>query len=133
MNRYGKEGYEFHHKPEGSVLEIEFRLNDMKFTALNGGPLFKFNESVSIMVYCDTQEEIDNYWSKLTQDGEESMCGWLKDKYGVSWQIIPRVLKEYFAERDMEKRASVERAMFRMRKLIIEDLRRAYEGKTVTA
>jgi predicted 3-demethylubiquinone-9 3-methyltransferase (glyoxalase superfamily) len=85
------------------------------------------------MVYCDTQEEIDNYWSKLTQDGEESMCGWLKDKYGVSWQIIPRVLKEYFAERDMEKRASVERAMFRMRKLIIEDLRRAYEGKTVTA
>src|SRR5512133_1766312 len=98
IEKYGKEGYEFHHKPEGSLLAIEFRLNDMKFMALNGGPIFKFNESVSVMVFCDTQEEIDNYWSKLTEGGEESMCGWLKDKYGVSWQVVPAILPQLLAD-----------------------------------
>lgn len=127
-----KEGFEFHRKPEGSALAIEFRLNDMKFLALNGGPLFKFNESVSVMVFCDTQEEIDNYWSRLTEGGEESMCGWLKDKYGVSWQIVPSVLNDYIAEGDLKKLGRFNNAMFKMRKLIIADLKRAYEGKGVT-
>jgi predicted 3-demethylubiquinone-9 3-methyltransferase (glyoxalase superfamily) len=132
MERYTSEGYEFHKKPAGSVLAIEFRLNDMKFMALNGGPLFKFNESVSIMVFCDTQEEIDNYWSRLTEGGEESMCGWLKDKYGVSWQIIPSIFNEYLAKGDVEKMNRFNKALYTMRKLIIEDLKNAYEGKTVS-
>jgi len=132
INKYGKEGFEYHRKPEGSVMEVEFRLNDMKLTALNGGPLFRFNESVSIMVYCETQEEIDNYWSKLTEGGEESMCGWLKDKYGVSWQIIPTLFNEYIVDNNTERKARVEKAVFQMRKLIIADLKNAYEGKTVS-
>jgi predicted 3-demethylubiquinone-9 3-methyltransferase (glyoxalase superfamily) len=133
MERYTKTGFEIHKQPEGKVLAIEFRLNDMKFMALNGGPLFNFNESVSVMVFCDTQEEIDSYWSKLTSDGgEESMCGWLKDKYGVSWQIIPSIFNEYLAEGNSEKLDRFNKALYSMRKLIIEDLKNAYEGKTVT-
>jgi predicted 3-demethylubiquinone-9 3-methyltransferase (glyoxalase superfamily) len=127
-----REGFEFHKKPEGSALAIEFRLNDMKFLALNGGPIFKFNESVSVMVFCDTQEEIDYYWSKLTEGGEESMCGWLKDKYGISWQIIPSIFNDYIAEGDLEKLSRFNKALYKMRKLIIADLQNAYEGKTVT-
>jgi predicted 3-demethylubiquinone-9 3-methyltransferase (glyoxalase superfamily) len=132
INKYGKEGFEFHQKPEGSVMEVEFRLYDMKFTALNGGPLFRFNESVSVMVYCETQEEIDHYWSKLTEGGEESMCGWLKDKYGVSWQIIPSLINDYLDDNNTERKSRVEKALFQMRKLIISDLKNAYEGKPVS-
>jgi predicted 3-demethylubiquinone-9 3-methyltransferase (glyoxalase superfamily) len=131
LERYTNEGLEYNeHASEGSVLAIEFRLNDMKFMALNGGPLFKFNESVSVMVYCDTQDEIDYYWNKLTgEGGEESMCGWLKDKYGVSWQIVPSILKKYLAEGNMEKMQRFNQALYKMRKLIIADLQNAYDGK----
>jgi predicted 3-demethylubiquinone-9 3-methyltransferase (glyoxalase superfamily) len=132
INTYGKEGFEFHQKPEGSVMTVEFRLNKMHFLALNGGPIFNFNEAVSIMVNCDNQEEIDHYWNKLTEGGEESQCGWLKDKYGVSWQIVPRLLTEYMTDHDSARRSRVERAFFKMRKLIINDLSEAYHGVEVT-
>ena len=131
IERATSEGSEFHRKEEGEVLAIEFRVNDMKFLGLNGGPLFKFNESVSVMVFCDTQEEIDFYWSRLTEGGEESMCGWLKDKYGVSWQIVPSILNDYIAEGNLEKLGRFNNALYKMRKLIIKDLKDAYEGKTV--
>lgn len=130
---YGKEGFEYHGKPEGAVMTIDFRLNNMKFTALNGGPLFRFNEAVSIIVNCETQEEIDYYWSKLTEGGEESQCGWLKDKYGVSWQIAPDFISDYMSDKDMVRRSRVERAMYPMKKIIINDLKRAYEGQEVHA
>jgi predicted 3-demethylubiquinone-9 3-methyltransferase (glyoxalase superfamily) len=128
---YSKEALEFNNDAsEGSVLAKEFSLNGMNFMALNGGPMFKFNEAVSVMVYCDTQEEIDHYWNRLTEGGgEESMCGWLKDKYGVSWQIIPSIFREYLAKADTEKLSRFNQAMYKMRKLIIADLKNAYEGK----
>jgi len=129
INRFGKEGFEFHGMPEGSVMTVNFRLNEMNFIALNGGPLFKFNESISIVVHCDTQEEIDHYWSSLTAGGEESMCGWLKDKFGVSWQINPSILSAYLADKDPAKRSRVGQAIFKMRKLDIQKLKDAYEGK----
>ena len=129
ISRFGKEGFEFHGKPEGTVMTVDFRLNQMKFVALNGGPQFKFNESVSIMIYCDTQEEIDHYWTKLTEEGEEGPCGWLKDKFGVSWQVIPTILPDYLTDKDIQKRNRVSNAMFQMTKFDIEKLKQAYEGK----
>jgi predicted 3-demethylubiquinone-9 3-methyltransferase (glyoxalase superfamily) len=92
ISRYGKEGYEHHGRPEGTVLTVSFHINGQPFTALNGGPVFKINEAISFQVLCDTQEEIDDYWAKLTQGGQEIECGWLKDKYGVCWQIVPTIL-----------------------------------------
>jgi predicted 3-demethylubiquinone-9 3-methyltransferase (glyoxalase superfamily) len=94
VSRYGEAGHEIHGKPAGSVLTIEFELNGQAFTALNGGPTFKFNEAVSFQVGCESQEEIDYYWGKLSEDGDKNaqQCGWLKDKFGVSWQIVPNVL-----------------------------------------
>jgi len=95
ISYYGKEGYDIHKQKEGTVLTVEFEINGQPYTALNGGPDFQFNESVSFQVFCDTQEEIDYYWDTLTANGgEESYCGWLKDKFGVSWQIVPAVLSE---------------------------------------
>jgi predicted 3-demethylubiquinone-9 3-methyltransferase (glyoxalase superfamily) len=93
ISRYGKEGFEIHGQKEGSVMTVSFTLNGQSFVALNGGPVFRFNESVSFQIFCDTQEEIDYFWERLTEGGEESQCGWLKDKYGVSWQVIPSVLQ----------------------------------------
>lgn len=129
ISRFGKEGFEHHGKPEGSVMSIDFKLNKMKFIALNGGPIFKFNEAISIVVYCDTQEEIDHYWVKLTEDGEEQLCGWLKDRYGISWQITPGFLHEYLTDMDPEKRSRVSTAAFQMKKFEIEELVTAYNGK----
>jgi predicted 3-demethylubiquinone-9 3-methyltransferase (glyoxalase superfamily) len=131
-SRFGKEGFEFHGKPEGTVMTIDFTLNQMKFIALNGGPNFKFNESISIIIYCDTQEEIDYYWTKLTEEGEESQCGWLKDKFGLSWQITPTVLPVYLTDTDNEKRNRVSNISFQMTKFDIERLNQAYEGKERT-
>lgn len=88
ISYYGKEGFEFHGREEGSVMTVSFTIDDQPFTALNGGPVFKFNESVSLQVFCSTQDEIDYYWDRLTEDGEEGQCGWLKDKYGLSWQVF---------------------------------------------
>src|SRR6185369_5414545 len=94
ISRYGKEGFEIHGQKEGTVLTIEFEIEGQKFMALNGGPLFRFNEAVSFVVDCETQEELDDYWEKLSAVPESEQCGWLKDKYGVSWQIVPKILDE---------------------------------------
>jgi predicted 3-demethylubiquinone-9 3-methyltransferase (glyoxalase superfamily) len=121
--RYGKAGVEVHGKPEGAVMTIEFTLNGMQFLGLNGGPHFTFNEAVSIVVNCDTQEEIDHYWSSLTADGgQEGPCGWLKDKYGVSWQINPRILSELLCDKDPDRVARVTKAFLKMKKFDIQQL-----------
>lgn len=120
ISRYGKEGFEAHGMKEGTVLTVAFQINGQSFTALNGGPIFKFTEAVSFQVFCDTQEEIDNYWNKLTDGGEESQCGWLKDKFGVSWQIVPSILPELMS--DPAKAGRVTNAFMQMRKFDIEKI-----------
>ena len=120
ITRYGKEGFEFHGQQEGTVMTINFNVNGQSFTALNGGPLFKFNESVSFQVFCENQEEIDDYWDKLTAGGEESQCGWLKDKFGVSWQIIPDILPVLL--KDPAKAGKVTNAFMQMKKFDISKL-----------
>lgn len=132
ITRYGKEGFEIHGKPEGSVLTVEFRLNQMRFVALNGGPQFTFDEAISIMVQCDTQEEIDHYWDALTDGGEEGPCGWLKDRFGVSWQIVPTIVPKYLTEGDAAQAARVQQAIFQMKKLDIARLKEAFEGSSTT-
>jgi predicted 3-demethylubiquinone-9 3-methyltransferase (glyoxalase superfamily) len=129
ISRFGTEGFEYHHKPEGTIMSVDFRLNEMNFTALNGGPEFRFNEAISIIVYCETQDEIDYYWSRLTEGGEEVQCGWLKDKFGLSWQIVPSFLHDYINDDDVQKKNSVERALFRMKKIQIEELEDAFKGQ----
>lgn len=113
--------------PKGSVLTANFVLDGQEFTALNGGPQFKFTEAFSLVVHCQTQEEVDRYWEKLSEGGEESMCGWLKDKYGLSWQITPDILLEYMQDKDADKANRVMQAMLQMRKIDIAKLKQAYE------
>ena len=121
--RYGKEGFEFHQMPEGTVMTIEFTINGISFVGLNGGPIFKFSEAISIMVNCDTQEEIDHYWAVLTADGgQEGPCGWLKDKFGVSWQIAPTILSELLTSDDASKVQRVTKAYLQMKKFDIQKL-----------
>jgi predicted 3-demethylubiquinone-9 3-methyltransferase (glyoxalase superfamily) len=129
ISRYGKEGYEIHRKREGSVMTVEFELDGQPFTALNGGPIFKFNEAISFQVDCATQEEVDYYWENLSEGGDENaqQCGWLKDKYGLSWQIVPRPLLEMLNDPDAKKSQRVMAAMLKMKKIEIETLKRAYE------
>jgi predicted 3-demethylubiquinone-9 3-methyltransferase (glyoxalase superfamily) len=102
--RNGEAGHEVHGKPAGTVMAVSFELNGQIFTALNGGPLFKFNEAISFQVHGETQEEVDNYWNKLSEGGDEKaqQCGWLKDKYGVSWQVVPNLLREMINDPDSE-------------------------------
>ena len=115
--------------PKGSVMIVDFELDGQQFTALNGGPHFKFTEAISLLVHCDTQEEIDHYWEKLTADGgQESQCGWLKDKYGLSWQIAPDQLLKVWSEAEPAKAQRVTQAMMGMKKLIIKDLEAAAAG-----
>jgi predicted 3-demethylubiquinone-9 3-methyltransferase (glyoxalase superfamily) len=121
ISRFGKEGFEHHGQKEGTVMTVSFEINGQPFTALNGGPIFKFNESISFQVFCDTQEEIDHYWDKLTEGGEEVMCGWLKDKFGVSWQIVPSALAELMS--DPARADRVTKAFMKMKKLDIEILK----------
>ncbi len=128
ISRYGKEGFEFHKKPSGTVMTVEFSLNGMNFLALNGGAQFVFNEAASIVVQCETQEEIDHYWNSLTENGEEGPCGWLKDKFGVSWQIVPSILPAYLADENAERSGRVTAAFLQMKKFDIEKLREAYLG-----
>jgi predicted 3-demethylubiquinone-9 3-methyltransferase (glyoxalase superfamily) len=130
VTHYGKEGYEIHGRKAGSVLTVEFKIAGQKFVALNGGPVFKFNEAISFMVRCKTQKEIDYYWKKLSQggDSEAQRCGWLKDKYGVSWQIVPIVLDKMMQDKDTKKSDRVMKALLQMRKLDIKTLKRAYEA-----
>ncbi len=130
VTRYGEAGREIHGKPPGSVMTVEFELDGQAFTALNGGPLFKFNEALSLQVNCETQEEVDYYWEKLSAGGDEAaqQCGWLKDKYGVSWQVVPTLWIEMVNDPDPEKTQRAMEAMFQMKKLDIEELKRAFEG-----
>lgn len=111
--------------PEGAVMTVTFELDGQKLVALNGGPHFTFNEAISFQVSCETQDEVDYLWSKLSQGGEEGPCGWLKDKYGVSWQIVPTALAELIGDPDPEKAQQAMKAMLGMRKIDIEALRRA--------
>lgn len=128
--RYGKEGFEIHGRPEGSVMVVEFEVNGQEFMALNGGPIFKFNESVSLVVHCETQKEIDDYWQKLTANGgQESQCGWLKDKFGLSWQITPTALRKMMAAGTKEQNERVVAAYMKMKKFDIAALERAFAGK----
>lgn len=126
--RYGKEGVDIHGMPEGSVMTIEFLLDGQEFVALNGGPHFRFNEAVSFIVNCDTQEEVDHYWSKLGEGGDPKaqMCGWLKDKFGLSWQVVPTILTELMLDKDPRKAANVMNTMLKMKKLDIAPLEEAY-------
>jgi predicted 3-demethylubiquinone-9 3-methyltransferase (glyoxalase superfamily) len=127
--RYGEEAAKVSEsgRPVGSVLTVEFEIEGQKFVALNGGPQFKFNESVSFVINCETQEEVDYFWGKLTADGgEESACGWLKDKFGVSWQVTPTVLIDMLHEKDAAKADRVMHAMLQMRKIDIKALKDAY-------
>ena len=128
ITRYCKIGFELHGQPEGSVQTVAFRLAGQSFTALNGGPLFKFSEATSFQVMCDTQAEIDRLWSSLTDGGSESHCGWLKDRFGLSWQIVPSILPTYMTQGDPERIALVAQAFLPMRKLDIATIERAYRG-----
>ena len=134
-HRYGKEGYEIHKRPEGSVMTIEFFLGEQAFLALNGGPVFRFNEAVSFIVNCATQEEIDYYWEKLSAGGdpEAQQCGWLKDKYGLSWQIVPIGLDELISEYGSPKAEAVMRALFQMKKPDIQKLEEAYRQQKLVS
>jgi predicted 3-demethylubiquinone-9 3-methyltransferase (glyoxalase superfamily) len=130
--RYGEEAAKVSQsgRPAGSVLTIEFEIEGQKFTALNGGPVFKFNESISFVVNCDTQKEVDYFWKKLTADGgQESQCGWLKDKFGLSWQVVPRALIDMLQDKDPKKSERVMKAMLQMQKLDIKTLKDAYARK----
>ncbi len=119
--RYGEAGP----RQEGTVMTVNFELNGQEFVALNGGPEFTFNEAISFQVSCETQDEVDDFWSKLSADGEEGPCGWLKDRYGVSWQIIPTRLMELLDDPDPEKSQRAMRAMLQMKKIDIATLERA--------
>jgi predicted 3-demethylubiquinone-9 3-methyltransferase (glyoxalase superfamily) len=130
ISRYGEAGQEVHGRPPGTVLTVAFELDGQAFTALNGGPVFKFNEAISFQVNCATQEEVDYYWEKLSAGGDDKaqQCGWLKDRYGASWQIVPVALVEMIADPDPGKAGRVMEAMLRMKKLDIAGLKRAYAG-----
>jgi predicted 3-demethylubiquinone-9 3-methyltransferase (glyoxalase superfamily) len=128
--RYSAAGQEIHGQKPGSVMTVAFELDGQTFVGLNGGPAFKFTEAISFQINCDTQEEIDYYWDKLGAGGDPQQCGWLKDRFGLSWQVTPRMMDELFED---EKSAGAQRAMdamLKMKKLDIAELRRAYEGET---
>ena len=127
ITRYEEQGAAASGRPKGSVMTIQFQLEGQEFVALNGGPHFKFTEAVSFVVNCKTQEEVDEYWAKLTAGGEEVQCGWLKDKYGLSWQIVPTALPEMLKDKDPAKAKRVMEAMLQMKKIDIPTLKRAYD------
>jgi predicted 3-demethylubiquinone-9 3-methyltransferase (glyoxalase superfamily) len=125
--RYSEAGREFHHKEPGSVMTIAFELEGQPFTALNGGPMFKFSQAISFVIKCQTQDEIDHYWDKLSEGGDAKarQCGWLKDKFGVSWQVVPNNLSELLGGSDPAKSQRAMQALLRMKKLKLEELQRA--------
>jgi predicted 3-demethylubiquinone-9 3-methyltransferase (glyoxalase superfamily) len=129
ISRYGEAGREVHKRPPGSVMTVAFELDGQPFTALNGGPVFTFNEAISFQVNCDTQKEVDYYWEKLGAGGKEVACGWLTDKFGVSWQITPTVLIDMLHDKNAEKAERVMHAMLQMKKIEIAKLKAAYDGK----
>ena len=127
--RYGEEGAKAAGRPKGSVMTVVFKLEGQEFIALNGGPVFTFSPAISFVVNCETQEEVDNLWEKLSEGGEKEQCGWLKDKYGVSWQIVPTVLGEMLQDKDPKKSRRVMEAILKMDKIDIETLKQAYEQR----
>jgi len=129
ISRYTKAGQDVHHKPPGSVMVVEFEIEGQTFTALNGGPNFKFSEAISLQIRCETQAEVDYFWGTLTQGGQEGPCGWLKDKYGLSWQVFPKVLRKMLMDSDADKSGRVTNAFMKMKKLDIAKLEQAYRGK----
>jgi len=131
VSRFSEAGREIHGRPPGSVMTVEFELDGQRFTALNGGPVFTFNEAISLIVNCETQDEIDYYWDKLSAGGDEAaqQCGWLKDKFGVSWQVVPTALDRMMTDPDSNKAARATEAMLRMKKFDIAALERAFEGR----
>jgi predicted 3-demethylubiquinone-9 3-methyltransferase (glyoxalase superfamily) len=130
ISRYGEAGREVHGMAPGTVLTVAFELDGQPFTALNGGPAFKFSEAISFQVSCETQKEVDFYWAKLSEGGDEAaqQCGWLKDRFGVSWQIVPSILPELVGDPASEKSQRAMKAMMGMKKLDIAELKRAYAG-----
>ncbi|NJK53734.1 MAG: VOC family protein [Leptolyngbyaceae cyanobacterium SU_3_3] len=124
ITHYGEAGYAVHGKPAGTVMTVAFELNGQAFSALNGGPMFKFNEAISFQVKCQNQEEVDYYWEKLSAGGDETaqQCGWLKDRYGVSWQIVPNILLEMISDADSTKSQHAMTAMLQMKKIAISEL-----------
>ena len=129
--RYGEAGREIHGRPPGSVMTVAFELDGQSFTALNGGPVFKFNEAISFQLNCDTQADVDYYWEKLSKGGDKAaqQCGWLKDQFGVSWQVVPKVLPELLMDPDPAKSQRAFNAMLQMKKLDIAELKKAHAGK----
>jgi len=130
ISRYTEAGREVHGRPPGSVMTVAFELDGQSFTALNGGPIFKFNEAISLQVMCDTQEEVDYYWAKLSEGGDPKaqQCGWLKDKYGLSWQVVPVILSKLISDTDPEKAGRTMNALLAMKKFNIDELKRAHDG-----
>jgi predicted 3-demethylubiquinone-9 3-methyltransferase (glyoxalase superfamily) len=128
VTRYGNEGQDITGKKPGTVMVVAFELNGIPFVALNGGPQFKFSEAISFQIPCKTQDEIDHYWSKLSEGGQEGPCGWLKDKFGLSWQVVPTVLTEMLSRGEPKKADRVTKAFLQMKKFDIEALERAYAG-----
>jgi predicted 3-demethylubiquinone-9 3-methyltransferase (glyoxalase superfamily) len=128
VSRYGKEGFEHHRKPEGSVLTVEFVLDGEPFTALNGGPAFKLSEAVSFQIDCADQAEVDHYWNALSEGGETQQCGWLRDRFGLSWQVVPTASVEMLNHPDRVKAGRAMQALFTMEKIDIERMRRAFDG-----
>ena len=131
ITHYGNAGQEVHGMKPGTVMTVAFDLAGQSFTALNGGPHFKFSEAMSLQVMCDTQDELDRYWSRLSQGGDEKaqQCGWLKDKFGLSWQIVPKVLQQMIADQDQARADRVTAVMLKMKKFDIAVLERAYKAK----
>jgi predicted 3-demethylubiquinone-9 3-methyltransferase (glyoxalase superfamily) len=128
VSRFPDAGQDVHGKPAGSVMVVAFALAGQPFVALNGGPQFKFGEAVSFQVFCDTQAEIDHYWNALTAGGQEGPCGWLKDKFGLSWQVVPTAIPKMMTDPDRAKSARVMNAFMKMKKLDLAAIERAYAG-----
>jgi predicted 3-demethylubiquinone-9 3-methyltransferase (glyoxalase superfamily) len=125
--RYGEAGAKVSGRPKGSVMTVTFKLDRQEFMALNGGPIFKFTEAISLIINCKTQQEVDWYWEKLSEGGAKGQCGWLKDRYGLSWQIVPTVMEKMFRDNNAEKLERVMKAVLQMTKLDIKTLKKAYE------
>ena len=130
VTRYGRQGFERHGMPEGTVQTVTFRLGGQRFTALNGGPRYALSPAVSLVVHCESQAEVDHFWGKLGEGGDPTwqVCGWLRDRFGLSWQVVPQALFSMIADKDAAKAGRVMAAVMQMRKLDLATLQRAYEG-----
>jgi predicted 3-demethylubiquinone-9 3-methyltransferase (glyoxalase superfamily) len=127
ITHYGESAAEVSGRPKGTVMTVTFEIEGQRFMALNGGPIFKFSPAISFLISCETQQELDSLWEKLSEGGEQEQCGWLKDKFGVSWQIVPNILGEMIHDKDANKSKRVIKAMLQMKKIDIQGLRKAYD------